>query len=59
MLPQLYRHRWMDEDIEAFRDLARRCIARELAPQLDGWRRQGYVPRDFHRYGGIRLSYSY
>ena len=20
---------------------------------------QGYVPRDFHRYGGIRLSYSY
>lgn len=46
MLPQLYRHRWMDEDIEAYRDLARRYIARELAPQLDAWRRQGYVPRE-------------
>lgn len=46
MLPQLYRHRWMDDEIETFREQVRRCIAGELTPQLDGWRRQGYVPRD-------------
>lgn len=45
MLPQLYRHRWMDEDIEAFRDQVRRYVAAELSPQLDGWRRQGFIPR--------------
>ena len=46
MLPQLYRHAWMDEDIEAFRDQARRYIEREMVPHLDGWRRQGYIPRE-------------
>ena len=46
MLPQLYRHRWMDEDIAAFREQARRYIAGELSPHLDGWRRQGYIPRE-------------
>ncbi len=45
MLPQLYRHRWMDEEIEAFREQVRRYIAGELTPHLDGWRRQGYIPR--------------
>jgi acyl-CoA dehydrogenase len=45
MLPRLYRHRWMDDDIEAFREQVRRYIAGEMAPQLDTWRRQGYVPR--------------
>ena len=35
-LPQLHRHVWMDEDIEAFRDQARRYIEREMAPHLDG-----------------------
>ncbi len=49
MLPQLYRHRWMDEDIEAFRDQVRRYIANELSPQLDGWRRQGFIPREVWR----------
>lgn len=28
MLPQLYRHRWMGGDIDAFRHLARRELAR-------------------------------
>ncbi len=49
MLPQLYRHRWMDEEIEAFREQVRRYIAGELAPHLDGWRRQGYIPREVWR----------
>ncbi len=49
MLPQLYRHRWMDEDIEAFRDQARRYIAGELVPHLDSWRRQGFIPREVWR----------
>ncbi|MEJ8812452.1 acyl-CoA dehydrogenase family protein [Variovorax ureilyticus] len=46
MLPPLYRHRWMDDDIEAFREQVRRYVAGEMAPGLDGWRRQGYVPRE-------------
>ncbi|MFG5779362.1 acyl-CoA dehydrogenase family protein [Comamonas sp. J-3] len=45
MLPNLLRHPWMDEDIEAFREQVRRYIEGELAPQLDGWRRQGYIPQ--------------
>jgi len=52
MLPQLYRHRWMDEDIEAFREQVRRYVAGELAPHMDGWRRQGYIPREtWHAFG--------
>jgi acyl-CoA dehydrogenase len=46
MLPQPYRHQWMDEDIEAFREQVRRYIAGELSPHLDGWRRQGFIPRE-------------
>jgi acyl-CoA dehydrogenase len=46
MLPQLYRHQWMDEEIEAFREQVRRYVAGELSPHMDGWRRQGYIPRE-------------
>ncbi len=46
MFPQLHRHRWMDEDIEAFRDQVRRYIVGELSPRIDGWRRQGFIPRE-------------
>lgn len=49
MLPQLHRHAWMDADIEAFRDQARRYIERELVPHLDVWRRQGFIPREVWR----------
>ena len=49
MLPQLYRHRWMDEETDAFRDQVRRYVAAELAPRLDGWRRQGFIPREAWR----------
>ena len=48
-LPQLHRHPWMDEDIEAFREQARRYIAGELVPHLEEWRRQGYIPREVWR----------
>ncbi len=49
MLPQLYRHRWMDPEIDAFREQVRRYIAGEMVPQLEGWRRQGYIPREAWR----------
>ena len=49
MLPQLHRHPWMDDTIEAFRQEVRRYIANEMAPKLDGWRRQGYIPREVWR----------
>jgi acyl-CoA dehydrogenase len=49
MLPPVYRHRWMDEEIDAFREQARRYIAREMVPYLEGWRRQGYIPREVWR----------
>ncbi|MBB2484535.1 acyl-CoA dehydrogenase family protein [Mitsuaria sp. WAJ17] len=49
MLPRLHRHPWMDEQIEFFREQVRRYVNAELAPQLDGWRRQGYIPREVWR----------
>ena len=49
MLPQLYRHQWMDADIEAFRDQLRRYINAELLPHLSEWRKQGYIPREVWR----------
>jgi acyl-CoA dehydrogenase len=49
ILPRLHRHPWMDEQIEAFRDQVRRYVTAELAPQLDAWRRQGYIPREAWR----------
>lgn len=48
-LPQLHRHAWMDEEVQAFREQARRYITREMVPHLDGWRRQGFIPREVWR----------
>lgn len=74
MLPKLLRHPWMDDDIEAFREQVRRYVAGELSPHLDGWRRQGYIPREVWRpfgdmgfllpemdeaYGGVGASLAY
>jgi acyl-CoA dehydrogenase len=74
MLPQLYRHQWMDDDIEAFREQVRRYVQGELSPHLDGWRRQGFIPREVWRpfgemgfllpemdeaYGGSGVSLAY
>ena len=56
MLPQLHRHEWMSEEIDAFREQARRYIAGEMTPQLDGWRRQGFIPREVWRpFGAMGL----
>jgi len=49
LLPRLHRHAWMTDEVETFREQARRYIARELAPHLEGWRRQGYIPREVWR----------
>jgi len=49
MLPQLHQHPWMDDDIAAFREQVRRYVAGEMSPHLDGWRRQGYIPREVWR----------
>ncbi|MGB4926681.1 MAG: acyl-CoA dehydrogenase family protein [Giesbergeria sp.] len=54
MLPQLHRHPWMDEDIEAFREQVQRYITQELVPHLDDWRRQGFIPREvWHPFGEL------
>ena len=39
----------MDADIESFREQVRRCVADKLAPNLDAWRRQGFIPRESWR----------
>ncbi|MFC0218010.1 acyl-CoA dehydrogenase family protein [Pseudochelatococcus lubricantis] len=49
MLPQLHRHPWMDDSIEAFRGQVQRYVANEFSPHLDGWRRQGFIPREVWR----------
>ncbi|TAM09421.1 MAG: acyl-CoA dehydrogenase [Nevskiaceae bacterium] len=49
MLPPLYRHRWMDEDLEAFRDQLHRYVQAEIAPRVADWRKSGYVPRTVWR----------
>lgn len=46
MLPQLHVHPWMDADVEVFRDQVRRLIAAEITPRLEGWREQGFIPRE-------------
>ena len=56
MLPRLLRHPWMSEELDAFREQTRRYIATEMAPKLDGWRRQGYIPREVWR-GFGRLGF--
>jgi len=74
MLPQLHRHAWMDDSIEAFREQVRRYLAGELTPHMDTWRRQGFIPREVWRgfgemgfllpemdeaYGGSGVSLAY
>ena len=49
ILPRLARLPWMTPEMDEFREQARRYILREMVPHLDGWRRQGYVPREVWR----------
>ncbi len=53
MAPRLYQHRWMDEQIDAFREQVRRYIAAHLGPHLPAWRKQGFVPREVWRPFGV------
>jgi acyl-CoA dehydrogenase len=46
MLPKLHQHAWMDATLADFREQVRRYISAEMVPHLDGWRRQGYIPRE-------------
>jgi len=39
----------MDEEIQAFRVQVSRYIAANLSPHLEGWRDQGYIPREIWR----------
>jgi acyl-CoA dehydrogenase len=39
----------MNEEIETFREQVRRYIAAALSPNLEGWRRQGFIPREVWR----------
>jgi acyl-CoA dehydrogenase len=48
-LPRLHQHAWMNEDVAAFREQVRRYVAGEIAPHMDGWRREGRVPRQVWR----------
>jgi acyl-CoA dehydrogenase len=43
---------WLSEDVLQFRVATRRFIEGELAPRLDGWRRQGRVPREAWQQAG-------
>jgi len=45
-LPRLHRHAWMTPEMDEFREQARRYIGREMAPHLEAWRRQGFIPRE-------------
>lgn len=48
-LPTLFQHRWMNAEMDEFRTQVRRYITREMVPHLDGWRRQGFIPREVWR----------
>jgi long-chain-acyl-CoA dehydrogenase len=41
-----HRSPWMDEDLDAFRDLARTFCEKELTPNIDRWIEQHHVDRE-------------
>ncbi len=41
-----YRPNWMDEELQAVGDLARRFVADEILPRQEKWFEQGYTDRD-------------
>ena len=49
-------HPWIDEDLQLFRDSARRFIEKEVAPQEAHWAEQGHVDRPiWNRFGHAGL----
>jgi acyl-CoA dehydrogenase len=51
-----HRPSWMDDDLDAFRDLARTFCEKELAPNQDRWIAQKQVDRElWHKAGEVGL----
>lgn len=74
MMPRLYKHQWMNADVELFRAQVRRYVENKMVPRMTDWRRQGYIPREVWRafgelgfllpelpeeYGGAGVSLAY
>lgn len=52
----LHRSSWMDKDLDALADLARRFFEKECAPNEQRWGQQRFVDRDvWRRAGGLGL----
>ena len=47
-----YRSPWMDDDLELFRDAARRFVENEIVPNDARWREQHHVDRDLWNKAG-------
>lgn len=41
-----YRPNWMDDELEAVQDMARRFVAEEITPNQERWYEQGYTDRE-------------
>jgi len=50
--PVPYRSRWMDDELELFRDAARRFVENEIVPNDARWRDQHHVDRDLWNKAG-------
>jgi len=48
----LQKKRWMDSDLEMYRDSARRFIQTEIAPHADKWAKQQHVDRELWNKAG-------
>jgi acyl-CoA dehydrogenase len=70
----IYRSSWMTEELDVFRDQFRKFLARDLAPNAEGWRRQKMVDRSAWKalgdmgallpsvpeaYGGLGATFAY
>ena len=47
-----YRSPWMDDELEMFRDAARRFIENEIVPNDARWREQHHVDREIWNKAG-------
>ncbi|MFD6454288.1 acyl-CoA dehydrogenase family protein, partial [Nocardia sp. NPDC060220] len=46
------RSSWMNEDLDALRDMTRAFMAKELVPNIDKYREQHHVDRDLWNKAG-------
>ena len=51
-MPATTRPAWSDDDVEAFRDLARTFLEKECAPNEQRWNEQQHVDREIWRKAG-------